>query len=101
MARQTFIGETLHCPKYRLKPFGNLVFDDGVKQCVQRDIRKFDVCCSVMSLSQINTYLFIELQPFHWIRRSFWIIVLHDSSLSSLTLKLSGPRRRAQRLKNE
>ena len=77
MAWQTFAGEALHRSEYGVKPFGDLVLDDGMKHGVDPDVWKLDPRGSVMRFSKLYSFLLVESEPLCRIGRDFWLVECH------------------------
>ena len=90
VARQTFVGEAVHRANDRLKPFGDLIFDDGMKHGVRLQVRQLDASDSMMHFGKPYSLSFVERQPLGCVWSDFWIVELHGVRLWGLTFDMSG-----------
>jgi hypothetical protein len=71
VAAQTVRLQTSHSANDRLKIFGKLVLNDGMKDSVGLQIREVDSCHPMVLFHEIDSNLFVKREP----QRRVWSVV--------------------------
>ncbi len=79
MPAQSFPGETSNCADGGFKVFGNLIFDDCVKDSVSLKVWQFNTRLTMMFFCKLDSLLFVECEPFRWVRCMVWIVRIHNT----------------------
>lgn len=81
MPRQAFSSEARHCSNDGLQIFGNLVFDNRVKNCMGLKVGQLDARNVVVFFHQLDSFLFIEREPLLRVRCVVRIIAIQRTVL--------------------
>jgi len=59
--------------------FGNLVFNDRVKDCMGLQVGQLDSSRAVMCFDEPDSRLFIERKPLLGVGGVVWVVAIHDA----------------------
>ena len=84
--RQTFGSKTSHSTNDRIGVFGNLIFNDDMKDRMDLQVRQLDTGTAMVFFGELNSRLLIERKPLLWVWCLVRVVTVHDADSEVIPL---------------